>query len=201
MLKILEINDTTTIGFSLDGTLDAADVKRLLEEIDTAANQNGQSKKLHFYVEVNNFSLSDMTKEALKEDLKFWLKHPGLIPQIEKAALVTDDQCLKTAFDWECALIPTLTGKHFSFAEKDAAWQWLRTDQRAESRMDLTVSELAETAALKAAGGFAIGLLAANLFSDKVRKNVGKAVLAGSIAAGIPLALKVLNNNRNLLNA
>ena len=61
--------------------------------------------------------------------------------------------------------------------------------------------ELARNNVLKVAGGFALGLLAANLMGKKTRKNVGKAVLVGSVAAGIPLGIKVLNNNRKLVTA
>jgi uncharacterized membrane protein YebE (DUF533 family) len=98
-------------------------------------------------------------------------------------------------------LIPTLTGETFSSDKKNKALEWLRTDQRAPSRMDITVAEFAETATLKAAGGFALGLLTASLFSEKQRKNIGWTLLAGGVAAGIPLAIKVLNNNRKLLSA
>ncbi len=65
--------------------------------------------------------------------------------------------------------------------------------------MDLTFNELAQNNLLKVGGGFALGLLAANLMGKKTRKNVGKAVLVGSVAAGIPLGIKVLNNNRKLV--
>ena len=198
MIEILEIKDENTIGFSLDGKIEVTDIKRVFEELEKAAANNG---KLRVYAEVRNFNLSDMSSEALKEDIKSWLKHPGLIPMIEKAVLVTDTPWLKTGFDIECALIPTMTGESFSFDEKDEAVQWLNTDHRAKSRMDLTISEFAETATLKAAGGFALGLLTASLFSEKQRKNIGWAVLLGGIAAGLPLGLKVLNNNRKLLNS
>lgn len=65
--------------------------------------------------------------------------------------------------------------------------------------MDLTVSELVQTKFLKVGGGFALGLLAANFMSKKTHKNVGKAALVGTVAAGIPLGFKVLNNNRKLV--
>ena len=90
--------------------------------------------------------------------------------------------------------------QNFFFDEKDAALEWLKTDQRAGKRMDLTFGEFAETNILKVGGGFALGLLAASFLGKKTRKNIGKAVLVGTVAAGIPLGIKVLNNNRKLVS-
>lgn len=64
-----------------------------------------------------------------------------------------------------------------------------------------SVSEFAETATLKAAEGFALGLLTASLFSRKQRKNIGLAVMVGAVAVGIPVGIRVLNNNRILVGA
>ena len=198
MIEILEMNDEKTVGFSVDGRIEAADIERVFNAVKAAADRNG---KVKMYAEVRDFNLGDVSREAWKEDIRLWLRNPGIIPQIGKAALVTDAQWIRTAFDIECALIPTLTGKGFSFDEKEEAMEWLRADQRAGSRLDITLSELAETATLKAAGGFALGLLTASLFGEKRRKSIGKAVLIGAYVVGIPLAIKVLNNNRRLLSA
>ena len=134
------------------------------------------------------------------EEFKYLYKNPAIIANMEKAAVVSDIEWLNKTASVEFALIPTLTGKIFSFDEKDAAFEWLKTDQRAGKRMDLTFSELAQTNMLKVGGGFALGLLAASFMGKKTRKNIGKAVLVGSVAAGIPLGIKVLNNNRKLVS-
>ena len=61
------------------------------------------------------------------------------------------------------------------------------------------ITKLAETSTLKFAGGFALGMLTAGLLSTTQRTKLGKAIMIGTIAAGIPLGIKVINNNRQLL--
>lgn len=131
--------------------------------------------------------------------IRFWLKHPAMLFNFEKIALVTDSKWIKKIFEIECALIPTIEGKGFSVVEKYLALDWLKTDQRKKSRMDVTFAEFVETSTLKFASGFGIGLLAAGFFGDKQRRNIGFGVLAGTIFFGLPLGIKVLNNNRQLI--
>jgi hypothetical protein len=97
------------------------------------------------------------------------------------------------------ALLPTLEGTSFSFGEEDKAIEWLRTDQRQSERLDLTESEMTQVAFFKSAAGFGLGLLAASLFTREQRRNLGLSVLLGSIVLSLPVSLKVLNNNRQLL--
>lgn len=196
MIEILQTGDENIFGLSIEGRVEADDVERVFGAMKGAGGDDG---KLRFYVEARNVGVTDISAEAVKEDLRWWLRNPGFISRMEKAVLVTDSRWLKRLFQVECALIPTLTGKAFSSAEKAEAMEWLRADQRAASRIDLTLSELVETATLKAAGGFALGLLLADLFSRAQRKRIAGAILLVGFAAGIPLGIKVLNNNRRLL--
>lgn len=198
MIEVLKLQDENILGFMVEGRIEKADVERVVKALEERANGQG---KIKLYAEFKDAAISGISAEALKEDLGFWLKDPGIILRIEKVALVTDTAWVKAALAIECALITTLTGKSFSWDEKEAALAWLRTDQRAQSRLDITLAELAETATLKAAGGFALGLLTASLFSESQRKKIGWAVLLGGIAVGLPLGIRVLNNNRNLLSA
>ncbi len=65
--------------------------------------------------------LSGISKEMFGEEFKYLYKNPAIIANMEKAALVSDVEWLKKIAAVEFALIPTLTGKTFSFDEKDAA--------------------------------------------------------------------------------
>lgn len=197
MIEILDMKNENTLGFKFNGTIEKDDLQTVFKSFEEKMQNNG---KVKFYTEISDVDLSDFKTEAIKEDIKFWFKHPGMIPNFEKVALVTDSNWIKKLFAVECALIPTMEGKSFSFDEKEAAEEWLKTDQREQSRLDITFSELAETSTLKFASGFAIGLLTAGLFSSKQRKTIGTAVMLGTLAAGIPLGIKVLNNNRQLLS-
>lgn len=196
MIEIIDIKEEKVFGLRLDGKFDVADVKRIFAELSEKVKGKGKFK---LYYEIKNLDLSNVSQEMFVEEFKFLYKNPAVIANMEKAALVTDIEWLKKIAAVEFAVIPTLTGKSFSFSEKDEAMNWLKTDQRAGKRMDLTFNELAQNNFLKVAGGFALGLLAANWMSRKTRKRLGKAALAGSLAAGIPLGIKILNNNRKLI--
>ncbi len=196
MFEVLKMRDTNTLGFKVDGRVEKTDVQeiyRLLEE------RSAEQGKIKFYAEIEHFGFDDFSMDALKEDIRLFLKHPGLVPNIAKVALVTDSRLIGKAFDLECALIPTLEGESFSLNKKDEALEWLKTDQREPNRLDITFSELAQISTLKFAAGIALGLLTAGLFSGRKRKNLGSAIMFGTFAAGIPFGIKVLNNNRHLL--
>ena len=196
MIEIIDIKKENIFGLRLNGKFDAQDVKNIFTRLAEKIKGKGKFK---LYYEINNLDLSNVSREMIGVEFKFLYKNPTFIANMEKAALITDLEWLKKIAAVEFALIPTLTGKTFSFAEKDEAMKWLKTDQREGKRLDLTFGEFAQSNALKVGGGFALGLLAANFLSKSNRKNVGKAVLVGSVAAGIPLGIKVLNNNRKLV--
>ncbi len=197
MIEILDMQEENTLGFRVDGEMGKDELRNVFGLFESKVEESG---KVKFYTEITDFSIKDITAEAIKADIKFWLKHPTLLPNCEKVALVTDLNWVKKIFEVECALIPTLVGKSFSLTEKDEASEWLKTDQREASRLDFTYRELVETSTLKFAGGFALGLLTAGLLNNNQRKAIGTAMMCGAVLAGIPLGLKVLNNNRQLLN-
>jgi hypothetical protein len=124
-----------------------------------------------------------------------------MMTSLEKAVMVSDQGWLRKIFTLEMALIPTINGKAFTQDNADEALEWLRKDHRAASQMDLVFSEFIEYGTLKAVGGFGIGLLAADMLSSSSRRKVGLAMLAGGIIVGIPMGLRVLNNNRKLLRS
>lgn len=148
------------------------------------------------YETQTNLSPGNITAEAMKTEFEILLKNPKLIANLAKGVVVTDIKWVKKAFAVESALIPTLEGKSFSFGEEDSAMEWLETDQREQSRIDVTFSEFAETSMLKVAGGFALGLMTAGLIGSTQRTILGKIIMISSVAAGIPPGIKMLNNNR-----
>ncbi|MDQ2686246.1 MAG: STAS/SEC14 domain-containing protein [Armatimonadota bacterium] len=193
MLETLNLPDDNILGFRMDGSLEPADVQRAFAALEP---QLKSRRKVRVYMEVGDFSMRE-SAAALWEDFKTWLTHPGLVGHIEKAALVTDEAWLKTVFTAECALIPTLTGTSFGAHEKSSALAWLRSEDSAPGGLSLTLAQWAELGALKAAGGFALGLLVAARWSGERRQKIGWAVLLGAIVAGLPLGLHLLNRLRN----
>lgn len=195
MIEILDLKSEDLFGYRVDGKVEKADMEMVFDEIE---RKTADGQRLKVYAEIRNMSIGDLTQEAMKEEVRRLFKHPRMLVDFNKAVVVTDIGWIRKAFDIECALIPTLTGKSFSVDEAAAALEWLQADQRAGQRLDITFTELAETSALKFAGGFAFGLLAASLFDSKQRKALGLGVLAGSMIVGLPLGIKFLNNNRQL---
>ncbi len=197
MLEIINTFDPNIIGFRFDGGIDKADIDRFYDALESKMQGD---RKVLVYAEVKSISLVGITWEAIKQETRRIWNHPSIIANLAKVAVVTDLDWVKTEFAFECALLPTLEGESFSYGEEDKAFEWLRTDQRAAERLDLTESEMTQVAFFKSAAGFGLGLLAASLLTREQRRNLGLGVLIGSVVLSLPISLKVLNNNRQLLN-
>jgi hypothetical protein len=197
MIETIDTFDADIVGFRFDGGINRSDMKVFYDALESKMADN--NKKVKVYAEVKSISLGDVTWDAIKEETRRLLDHPAILPNIVKAVVVTDIPWVRSEFAVECALIPTLEGTSFSFGEEDKAFAWLRTDQREGLRLDLTESEMTQVAFYKSAAGFGLGLLAASLLTREQRRNLGLGVLLGSVLFSLPISLKVLNNNRQLL--
>ena len=197
MIEVLDLNTENTFGYRIDGKIEKTDMETVFDKLEEKTDSSGQ---VNFYAEVKSLHVSEVSTDALVEELRRLIRHPSTLINIRKGVLVTDIPWLKKAFEVECALIPTLTGKTFSFGEEEKALEWLNTDQREGKRLDITFEEMVETSVLKVAGGFALGILAGGLMNRSQRKAVSLGMLAGTVLVGLPLAIKVLNNNRHLLD-
>lgn len=142
MIEIIDIKDTNICGLRIDGKFDAQDVKGIF---DALTEKVKGKNKFKLYYEISNLDLSNVSREMIEVEFKYLYKNPAIIANMEKVALVSDVEWLKKVAAVEFALIPMLEGKTFSFDQKEAAMNWLKTDQRAGKRMDLTVSELVQT--------------------------------------------------------
>jgi SpoIIAA-like len=196
MIEVINTFDNDIAGFRFDGGIDKADMERFYDALESKMVND---KKVMVYAEIKSLSLGDITWDAIKEETRRVLNHPAILANLAKAVVVTDLPWVKREFALECALLPTLEGTSFSFGEEDKAVAWLRTDQRMSERLDLTQSEMTQVAFFKSAAGFGLGLLAASLFTKEQRRNLGLGVLLGSVLLSLPISLKVLNNNRQLL--
>jgi SpoIIAA-like len=196
MIEKINTFDKDIVGFRIDGRVDKSDIDLVYDTLDS---KTSSGEKIKAYMEVKNLSLGDISWAAIKEELSRIFKNPSSLVNLSKAAIVTDIPWLKPEFAVERAFIPTLEGETFHFGEEDKAVEWLRTDQRASQRLDLTESEMTQVAFFKSAAGFGLGLLAASLFTKEQRRNLGLGVLLGSVIFSLPISIKVLNNNRQLL--
>ena len=196
MIEILDFQDENILGFRFEGEIEKSDIRRVWEELEEKLETG---KNLRFYVEGGDFRLTDISMDALVEDFRLWLKNPGAITKMERAALVTDQKWLRTIADVEFSLIPTLAGGTFSFAEKDRAMEWLKSDEPEPDEVNIKLAELVEVGLLRSLAGIGIGLLAANLIKGKSRTALGLSLFFGSVAVGVPVGMKVLKKNKRLL--
>ena len=196
MIEVINTFDNDIVGFRFDGGINKADIERFYDTLESKMQNN---EKVKIYAEVKSLSLGDISWDAIKEETRRLFNRPGILANLAKAVVVTDKPWVKSEFAVECALLPTLEGTSFSFGEEDKAIKWLRTDQRQSLRLDLTESEMTQVAFFKSAAGFGLGLLAASLFTKAQRRNLGLGVLLGSVVLSLPISIKVLNNNRQLL--
>ncbi len=195
MIELLDLQSKNTFGYRMDGGIEKSDMEMVFDSFE---DKMGDGKKLSLYAEIKSIDLGEISAEAMKEELRRIYHHPEILVNVSKGALVTDIPWLRRAFEIESALVPTFTGKSFRFGEEALALEWLQTDQREASRLDITLGELTQTSTLKFAAGLGLGFLAASLFSKKQRQALGIGILAGTVLAGLPLGIKILNNNRQL---
>lgn len=196
MIEIIDFKEKDIVGFRFDGEIEKADIRRVWKELEEKLEANG---KLRFYAEGGNFRLTDISPDALVEDFRQWLKNPGSITKMERAALVTDQKWLRTLADVEFSLIPTMSGGTFSTAEKEQAVEWLKSDEPEPDEVNIKLTELVEVGLLRSLAGIGVGLLAANLIKGKSRTALGISLFFGSLAVGVPIGLKVIRKNKELL--
>ncbi len=196
MIEILDLADENILGFAFEGKIEKSDIERVWDEMKEKLKT---AEKLRFYVETRDFSLTDISLDALIEDFRLWLKNPGVITKMERAAFVTDLRWLRNIADVEFSLIPTLAGGTFTFEEKQRALDWVKSDEPEPDQVNIKWAELVEVGLLRSLAGIGIGLLAADLLGGKSRKAVGLSLLFGSIAVGIPVSMKVLKKNKGII--
>ncbi len=194
MIEILDVPSDDIVGFRMDGSVDKADIDRVFTRLERAARGG---RHVRVYADLSTFGMKDMSSEAVVEDVRRWLGNPRLLASIRRAAVVSDRAWITAMFEIECALVPTLTGAAFAPGEQEKALEWLRSHEPGASPAawpapDLTFRQLAGFGSLKAAGGFALGLLVANRMSGRLRTRLGWSVLVGAAALGGPLVRDIL---------
>ena len=123
MLTILDLGPTV-LGYRVDGRIDRADIERAFAEFDRVAATGG---RIRVYAEVQ--SLGGITPEALWRDLQLGvprLKHLG---RVEKAALVTSIDWLRTAAIWEDKTLGGLHLRTFTGAQQAEARAWIQAPE------------------------------------------------------------------------
>ncbi len=116
-IKLIPHKPDNIIGINIDGKIEAEDINRVVELIE---KQLKQGKKLRMYAEVENWT--GMSLEAFIKDVKFSLQH---FKDFEKEAIVSDRQWLKNLATVGNSLFSSIEVKHFTFADRDKALEWI----------------------------------------------------------------------------
>ncbi len=174
---------------------DSEDIRRIHQKIKDALEDH---EKIKVYLEVNKIDLETASLSAYTSDFKLLFEQPDIMARVEKVALVTNIPWLKTFFELECFVMPTLTGKSFGLHQKEVARTWLKTKQVSRKGLDVNLKqfdidtkEMVAFGAIKSLGGIGIGLLGANYLSTKQSQYTGIAALAGSVGLGALLLGKI----------
>lgn len=116
-IKLIPHKPDRIIGLIVDGKIEAKDLTNVMQSIEKKLKQQ---EKLRIYAEVNNWS--GMSLEALIEDLKFSLQH---FKDFDKEAIVSDIWWLENLAAIGNILFSNIEVKHFRFADRDKALEWI----------------------------------------------------------------------------
>jgi predicted component of type VI protein secretion system len=120
MIELLPTKTDNTIAFSISGKIDTNDFDRVANAIKQKLTTYN---KLRVYAEVNSFD--GISLKAFLKDLQFSFQH---LKNFEKEAIVSEKEWLQKLVSVSDKLFPSIEVKHFSFAEKDKALDWILRD-------------------------------------------------------------------------
>ncbi|MEM9534587.1 MAG: STAS/SEC14 domain-containing protein [Cyanobacteria bacterium P01_A01_bin.3] len=117
MIETIPTADGRIIGFSIDGAIDEADIKRITDEVMQRLTTHD---RLRLYAEVKDWT--GITPKALFDDVKFALQH---FRDFEREAIVSDKAWLNAMAKAGDRLFPSIEVKHFGWDERAAALTWV----------------------------------------------------------------------------
>ena len=119
MIELLAMDTDNVVGFNISGKIQKDDFDRVVAVIEEKLQSHD---KLRIYAEVS--SIKGIELGVLLEDLRFGLKH---LRDFEKEAIVSDKGWLSRLARFGDKLFPSMEVKHFPWAEKAQALEWVRT--------------------------------------------------------------------------
>ena len=119
MFKITKIS-ANRVDIELSGTLDADDMRTLLDELISKSEGVSDGRMLYTISDFSMPSLGAMAVEMTRLPKLF-----GLLGKFDKCAVLSDANWIKKVATIEGALIPGLDIKSFDMEEVDAAEAWL----------------------------------------------------------------------------
>ena len=117
MLHKIDIGDERVAGFRWEGKYDEKGVKQSFVQFLPELQARD---KMNVYLEVG--SLTEVEAKAIWEEIRFDVSNMReIIGKIDKVALVTDMNWIRSIAETSSAMVPGIRLKAFSFQEADAA--------------------------------------------------------------------------------
>lgn len=123
MLHKVDLEDNQVVGFRWEGKFDEKGAKQSILQF---MQELQMRPKFSVYMEIG--SLTEVEAKGIWEELKFEAKnYKDLINKIEKVALVTDMDWMRTIADSSSFMLPNIRLKSFKMQEAEAAKTWIKS--------------------------------------------------------------------------
>lgn len=119
MLSVFPLSQENMLGFTIDGEIDAAGMRRFLTAVEAKVLAHDKIRLLGNIKDIGGFDSFQTFWDSLKAKKELWEK-------IEKYAVLTDSKILKSttnSLDW---VAPHMVIKTFALNEGELAHQWLK---------------------------------------------------------------------------
>lgn len=122
MIQELKLGNERVIAWRMEGKIEEAEYGAALDSL---------KKKMELFHNVNIYmevpEISGLTPETIWDSLKFGFTNlKEFVKNIERVAVVTDKEWLKTYTSIESRLIPGVEERAFSFDDAEKAKQWVK---------------------------------------------------------------------------
>jgi hypothetical protein len=120
MIELIDELEDHVLGFRIEGKIGAHDLQEQLDDLNERLASHNQ---ISFYVEVLDWE--GISFEALLKDIKYGITHIQVLTQLNRTAVVTDEDWVKTLARWESKLFPGIEFKDFPLDQRDEALEWI----------------------------------------------------------------------------
>lgn len=117
MLTLLKSPADHVVALRLEGNIDQASLTPVIKECDERLARHG---RISLLVEIERFGL--ITPAALLNDIGYALRHLG---DFEREAIISKADWLRHVTEFSKHLVRSMEVKHFSPAEREAAYAWV----------------------------------------------------------------------------
>lgn len=126
MFTPLKAPASHVVAIAFEGEVTPQDVEAVVETVEEALER---SERLNLLFDLT--ALKSVKPSAVIKDLAFSLRNLGRLYRFQQMAVITDNESLSKAVEWEDWLFRSIAIKRFSSGERDHALSWV------EQKLDL----------------------------------------------------------------